>query len=116
MRLQPLNYGRRHIGRSTQSGGAELLRTAWLPTCEVVQHRHSTESAIAESRWVRVRPVSSSATSARNPVVRLRAPGRLWHAGKVLLEHGWTGIGADRMIANAGLAPRGRVLGLPAVA
>jgi hypothetical protein len=34
---------------------------------------------------------------------------------QVLLEH-WTGKGADCTIANVGLAPRGRVLGLPAAA
>jgi hypothetical protein len=49
---------------------------------------------------------SRSPTGARSIVARRQ----------VLLEHGWTGIGADRTIANVGLAPRGRVLGLPAVA
>ncbi len=50
-----------------------------------------------------------------NPDVRLRTPGRLWHAGKVLFEKAWMGQGPERAVASAGLAVGSRALGIPAV-
>lgn len=49
-----------------------------------------------------------------NPEIRLRAPGRLWHVGKVIFERAWMGRGAERAAARVGLAAGGRVLGIPA--
>lgn len=49
-----------------------------------------------------------------SPEIRLRAPGRLWHLGKVLFERAWMGDGLERAAASMGLAVGGRVLGIPA--
>ncbi len=48
-----------------------------------------------------------------NPEVRLRPPGRLWHAGKVLFEKAWMGQGLERALATLGMTLGGRVLGVP---
>jgi sulfide:quinone oxidoreductase len=49
-----------------------------------------------------------------DPEVRLRAPGRLWHLGKVAFEHYWMGEGLERAGAALALAAGGRALGMPA--
>lgn len=48
------------------------------------------------------------------PVVELRRPGTLWHAGKVLFERYWMGDGVERAVARLGLVLGGKVLGVPA--
>lgn len=35
--------------------------------------------------------------------MRLRAPGRVWHLGKVAFERAWMGGGVDRALATAAL-------------
>ena len=47
-----------------------------------------------------------------DPTLALRAPGRSWHAGKVLFERSWVGGGLERRLARAGLAVGGRLLGV----
>ncbi len=49
-----------------------------------------------------------------NPELRLRTPGRLWHAGKVVFEQAWMGQGVARVVANVGLTLGARALGIPA--
>lgn len=38
-----------------------------------------------------------------DPLVRLRAPGALWHLGKVAFERAWMGRGVERALATAAL-------------
>jgi len=47
-----------------------------------------------------------------DPTLALRAPGRSWHAGKVLFERSWVGGRLERRLARAGLAVGGRLLGV----
>ncbi len=49
-----------------------------------------------------------------DPTLALRAPGRSWHAGKVLFERSWIGGRLERRLARAGLAVGSRLVGLPA--
>lgn len=49
-----------------------------------------------------------------DPTLVLRAPGRSWHAGKVLFERSWIGIGLERRLARAGLAIGSRLVGVKA--
>ena len=49
-----------------------------------------------------------------NPTLDLRAPGRAWHAGKVLFERSWVGGRLERRLAGAGLAVGSRLLGVEA--
>jgi sulfide:quinone oxidoreductase len=49
-----------------------------------------------------------------DPTLDLRAPGRAWHAGKVLFERSWVGGRLERRLARAGLAVGRRVMGVPA--
>lgn len=48
-----------------------------------------------------------------DPQLQLRAPGRLWHLGKVLFEHSWMGDGLDQAAAHWGLVIGGKALGVP---
>jgi sulfide:quinone oxidoreductase len=45
-----------------------------------------------------------------DPRLDLRAPGRSWHAGKVLFERSWVGGRLERRLARAGLAVGSRLL------
>ena len=47
-----------------------------------------------------------------DPTLALRAPGRSWHAGKVLFERSWIGGRLERRLAHAGLLAGGRLAGL----
>lgn len=47
-----------------------------------------------------------------DPVLALRAPGRLWHAGKVLFERSWIGGRLERRVARAGLLAGSRLVRL----
>lgn len=47
-----------------------------------------------------------------DPTLALRAPGRSWHAGKVLLERSWIGGRLERRLAHAGLIMGARLVGL----
>ena len=47
-----------------------------------------------------------------DPTLVLRAPGRTWHAGKVLFERSWIGGRLERRLARAGLAVGSRLAGL----
>jgi sulfide:quinone oxidoreductase len=47
-----------------------------------------------------------------DPTLALRAPGRSWHAGKVLFERSWVGGRLERRLARAGLAVGSRLAGL----
>jgi len=49
-----------------------------------------------------------------DPTLALRAPGRTWHAGKVLFERSWIGGGLERRLARAGLAVASRLVGVKA--
>lgn len=49
-----------------------------------------------------------------DPVLALRAPGAVWHAGKVLFERSWIGGSLERRLARAGLGVGGRLVGVPA--
>lgn len=49
-----------------------------------------------------------------DPALRLRAPGRSWHAGKVLFERSWIGGSLERRLARAGLAVGSRLVGVRA--
>ncbi len=49
-----------------------------------------------------------------DPTLDLRAPGRTWHAGKVLFERSWIGGRLERRLARAGLALGGRVMSVQA--
>ncbi len=49
-----------------------------------------------------------------DPTLVLRAPGRSWHAGKVLFERSWIGGRMERRLAKAGLAVGNRLLGVNA--
>jgi len=49
-----------------------------------------------------------------DPTLALHAPGRSWHAGKVLFERSWVGGRLERRLARAGLAVGRRVMGVPA--
>jgi sulfide:quinone oxidoreductase len=46
-----------------------------------------------------------------DPTLALRAPGRLWHAGKVLFERSWVGGRLERRLAHAGLVAGSRLAG-----
>ena len=46
-----------------------------------------------------------------DPRLALRAPGRSWHAGKVLLERSWIGGRLERRLAHAGLVMGARLTG-----
>lgn len=48
-----------------------------------------------------------------DPAVRLRAPGRMWHLGKVAFERAWMGRGLDRALAAAALRAGAAVAGIP---
>jgi sulfide:quinone oxidoreductase len=47
-----------------------------------------------------------------DPTLALRAPGRSWHAGKVLFERSWIGGRLERRLARVGLAVGSRLVGL----
>jgi sulfide:quinone oxidoreductase len=47
-----------------------------------------------------------------NPTLTLQAPGRSWHAGKVLFERSWIGGRLERRLAHAGLVVGSRLAGL----
>jgi sulfide:quinone oxidoreductase len=47
-----------------------------------------------------------------DPTLALRAPGRSWHAGKVLFERSWVGGRLERRLAHAGLVVGSRLAGL----
>ena len=49
-----------------------------------------------------------------DPTLALRAPGRPWHAGKVLFERSWIGGRLERRLAHAGLAVGSRLVGVKA--
>lgn len=49
-----------------------------------------------------------------DPTLALRAPGRSWHAGKVLFERAWIGGRLERRVARAGLLVGSRLLGVKA--
>ena len=49
-----------------------------------------------------------------DPTLALRAPGRSWHAGKVLFERSWIGGRLERRLAHAGLAVGSRLVGVKA--
>jgi sulfide:quinone oxidoreductase len=49
-----------------------------------------------------------------DPSLALRAPGRSWHAGKVLFERSWVGGRLERRLAHAGLAFGSRFVGVNA--
>jgi sulfide:quinone oxidoreductase len=46
-----------------------------------------------------------------DPTLALRAPGRSWHAGKVLFERSWIGGRLERRLAHAGLVVGSRLAG-----
>ncbi len=46
-----------------------------------------------------------------DPMLALRAPGRSWHAGKVLFERSWIGGRLERRLAHAGLVVGSRLAG-----
>jgi sulfide:quinone oxidoreductase len=46
-----------------------------------------------------------------DPTLALRAPGRSWHAGKVLFERSWIGGRLERRLAHAGLVVESRLVG-----
>jgi sulfide:quinone oxidoreductase len=46
-----------------------------------------------------------------DPTIALRAPGRSWHAGKVLFERSWIGGRLERRLAHAGLVVGSRLAG-----
>ncbi len=46
-----------------------------------------------------------------DPTLALRAPGRAWHAGKVLFERSWIGGRLERRLARAGLIAGARLAG-----
>jgi sulfide:quinone oxidoreductase len=46
-----------------------------------------------------------------DPTLALRAPGRPWHAGKVLFERSWIGGRLERRLAHAGLVAGSRLAG-----
>ena len=46
-----------------------------------------------------------------DPTLALRAPGRSWHAGKVLFERSWIGGRLERRLAHAGLVVGSRLVG-----
>lgn len=46
-----------------------------------------------------------------DPTLTLRAPGRSWHAGKVLFERSWIGGRLERRLAHAGLFVGSRLVG-----
>lgn len=50
---------------------------------------------------------------APEPDIRLRAPGALWHVGKVLFERYWLGDGLGRAVARLGLWAGSRLAGVP---
>ena len=47
-----------------------------------------------------------------DPTLALRAPGRSWHAGKVLFERSWIGGRLERRLAHAGLVVGSSLLGV----
>ncbi len=47
-----------------------------------------------------------------DPTLALRAPGRPWHAGKVLFERSWIGGRLERRLAHAGLIVGSRLAGI----
>ena len=47
-----------------------------------------------------------------DPELVLRAPGRSWHAGKVLFERSWIGGRLERRLAHAGLVAGSRLAGI----
>jgi sulfide:quinone oxidoreductase len=47
-----------------------------------------------------------------DPTLALRAPGRSWHAGKVLFERSWIGGRLERRLARVGLAVGSRLVGV----
>ena len=47
-----------------------------------------------------------------DPTLALRAPGRSWHAGKVLFERSWIGGRLERRLAHTGLVVGSRLAGL----
>lgn len=49
-----------------------------------------------------------------DPILALRAPGRFWHAGKVLFERSWIGGRLERRLAHAGLVAGSRAVGVKA--
>lgn len=49
-----------------------------------------------------------------DPTLALRAPGRSWHAGKVLLERSWIGGRLEHRLARAGLTVGSRLVGVNA--
>ena len=49
-----------------------------------------------------------------DPRLDLRAPGRSWHAGKVLFERSWIGGRLERRLARTGLAIGSRLFGVKA--
>jgi sulfide:quinone oxidoreductase len=49
-----------------------------------------------------------------DPTLALRAPGRSWHAGKVLFEQSWIGGRIERRLARAGLTVGSRLVGVKA--
>ena len=49
-----------------------------------------------------------------DPTLALRAPGRTWHAGKVLFERSWIGGRLERRLARAGLLVGSRLFGVKA--
>jgi len=49
-----------------------------------------------------------------DPTLALRAPARLWHAGKVLFERSWIGARLERRLARAGLVVGSRLVGVKA--
>ncbi len=49
-----------------------------------------------------------------DPTLALRAPGRMWHAGKVLFERSWIGGRLERRLARAGLVLGSRLFGVKA--
>jgi sulfide:quinone oxidoreductase len=49
-----------------------------------------------------------------DPTLALRAPGRSWHAGKVLFERSWVGGRLERRLARAGLVAGSRLVGVRA--
>jgi sulfide:quinone oxidoreductase len=49
-----------------------------------------------------------------DPTLALRAPGRSWHAGKVLFEQSWIGGRIERRLARAGVTVGSRLVGVKA--
>jgi sulfide:quinone oxidoreductase len=50
-----------------------------------------------------------------DPTLELRAPGRTWHAGKVLFERSWISGRMERRLAHAGLLVGSRLVGVRVV-